>query len=425
MTKRATSVRRQRRTLANQLRARGRTWVEISAALRDQWPELTALAATRIAHGWTQQDAADEWNRRWPDQTRSPKEIGLWENWPTGSGRRPSLTTLDQLAELYHCSIADLVADVYNYRHLDRIDATPDSATRARQPWPATASGSPVNPAASSARLAEQWHSTSGVEQLARTVEQLEAIAAESTSSDQAETLRYLGYAHEALGESAFDQLRLVTAVGHFQQMHQLGVELDDQDLIALALTHQADIARRRRRYPIATRLLDLSATHARNASTRSRTCRWQILARTHAERGERNEFLAAIDHAESCANEPARHQTPTLPLTTRDIRQERAHGLTLLGNADVALTIYNEHDPSELASSRDRTNLTIIWSQALAHAGELAEGTRLAIVGLSEARAFGSARFVSRVERMHDRLTHSHPTDPHVAQLGDALAAA
>jgi hypothetical protein len=99
--------------------------VEISAALRERWTELSALAAMRIAHGWTQQDAADEWTRRWPDQIRSPKEIGLWENWPTGSGRRPSLTTLDGLAELYQCSVADLVADVYDYRHLDEVGAEP------------------------------------------------------------------------------------------------------------------------------------------------------------------------------------------------------------------------------------------------------------------------------------------------------------
>jgi transcriptional regulator with XRE-family HTH domain len=123
------SLRQERHDLTRRLRADGRTWVEISAELRTRWPDLTVLASLRLAHGWTQQEAANEWAHHWPEEAKTSKEIGLWENWrPTGTGRRPSLTTLDKLARVYQCSVADLLADVYDHRRLDpaSTDAAPE-----------------------------------------------------------------------------------------------------------------------------------------------------------------------------------------------------------------------------------------------------------------------------------------------------------
>jgi transcriptional regulator with XRE-family HTH domain len=95
--------------LAGSLRAEGRTWSEIAAALRDRYG-LNARVAMRVAHGWTQAEVAHEWSLRWPDDPKTFKNISYWENWPSPTGHMPSLTVLDRLAQVYGCTVADLVA---------------------------------------------------------------------------------------------------------------------------------------------------------------------------------------------------------------------------------------------------------------------------------------------------------------------------
>jgi hypothetical protein len=47
------------------------------------------------------------------------KNFSYWEVWPAASGYAPSLVVLDRLAELYECSVGDLLADVGDHRALD------------------------------------------------------------------------------------------------------------------------------------------------------------------------------------------------------------------------------------------------------------------------------------------------------------------
>jgi len=65
----------------------------------------------RLACGWSQADVAAAWCARWPDNPKTFKSISYWENWPSSTGYAPSLTVLDQLAQLYRCDVADLLAD--------------------------------------------------------------------------------------------------------------------------------------------------------------------------------------------------------------------------------------------------------------------------------------------------------------------------
>jgi hypothetical protein len=51
-----------------------------------------------------------------------------------------------------------------------------------------------------------------------------------------------LAYAHEMRGKIAFDQLRYIDAMGHFQEMFDLGEEIHDPNIMALAQIHRADI---------------------------------------------------------------------------------------------------------------------------------------------------------------------------------------
>ncbi|WP_214406998.1 hypothetical protein [Pseudonocardia lacus] len=101
--------RQEHRELARSLRGAGRAWPEIAAVLRERYG-LPARVAMRLAHDWSQADAAAAWNARWPDDPKSFKNISYWETWPSPTGHAPSLAVLDRLAEVYECDVADLVA---------------------------------------------------------------------------------------------------------------------------------------------------------------------------------------------------------------------------------------------------------------------------------------------------------------------------
>jgi hypothetical protein len=93
-------------------------------------------------------------------------------------------------------------------------------------------------------------------------------------------------------------------------------------------------------------------------------------------------------------------------------VLHEQTHGFTLLWEAERALDLYAETQAAfQTASLRDLGNFTILQAQAQAqaqahaYAGNVDDGVRLAIDGLAFARRYGSARHVSRVQRMYDRL--------------------
>ena len=55
----------QREQLVRSLRAEGRSRVEVAEALRQRY-RFNTRVALRYPHGWSQRQAADEWNNRWP-----------------------------------------------------------------------------------------------------------------------------------------------------------------------------------------------------------------------------------------------------------------------------------------------------------------------------------------------------------------------
>lgn len=76
--------------------------------------------------------AAEQWNRRWPDEPKMLKNFSYWENWSSSTGHAPSLTVLGRLAQLDQCSVSDLVVDLPDYRHQDSAQALAlTDATRA------------------------------------------------------------------------------------------------------------------------------------------------------------------------------------------------------------------------------------------------------------------------------------------------------
>lgn len=125
----ARSQKQERARLVRALRGSGSSWVEIAAALRRSY-QVNPRVAFRYARGWSQDEAAEEWNRRWPDELKTFKNFSHWESWPGPTGHAPTYGNLSKLAELYECSVSDLLADLPNFRHLDTAGPTKTTASK-------------------------------------------------------------------------------------------------------------------------------------------------------------------------------------------------------------------------------------------------------------------------------------------------------
>src|SRR5204863_2753639 len=131
-TDRPRSQRQQRAQLVAELRRQGRAWAEIAEDFRQRY-RLNGRVAFRLAHGWSQREVADQWNARWPDESKTFKNVSYWEVWPSSTGHEPSLAVLDRLAHLYECSVTDLLTDLADYRHLDAASAATRSDLAVRR----------------------------------------------------------------------------------------------------------------------------------------------------------------------------------------------------------------------------------------------------------------------------------------------------
>jgi tetratricopeptide (TPR) repeat protein len=112
------SLKQERAHLIRSLRAQGKSWVEIAELFRQRY-RVNARVAFRYAHGWSQSRAADEWNKLWPDELKTLKAFSYWEMWPSSTGHAASYDNLAKLAQLYECSVSDLLVDLPDFRHLD------------------------------------------------------------------------------------------------------------------------------------------------------------------------------------------------------------------------------------------------------------------------------------------------------------------
>jgi hypothetical protein len=68
------SQKQQREQFVRSLLAAGKSRVEVAEALRQRY-YFNARIAFRYAHEWSQRQAADEWNRRWPDELKTVKSF--------------------------------------------------------------------------------------------------------------------------------------------------------------------------------------------------------------------------------------------------------------------------------------------------------------------------------------------------------------
>jgi transcriptional regulator with XRE-family HTH domain len=112
METRTRSVRAEQADLSQVMRGSGCSWRQVADEFSRRWG-LTYLQAFRLAHGWSQEEAAKHYNSTWsPERPLSGKHISYWEMWPSKSGKEPSLRRLSQLAEVYECTVSDLLRDL-------------------------------------------------------------------------------------------------------------------------------------------------------------------------------------------------------------------------------------------------------------------------------------------------------------------------
>jgi transcriptional regulator with XRE-family HTH domain len=372
------------------------------------------VRAFREQRGWTQQDLAERWG--FTREYVSQIELGKRKLYGEESVMR--------LAEVLDIPLERLQAIgkyvPHGARTAEHLAQADDALLEAL-----------IDPARATVKLSWLvWYANSDttvVQQLAEIVARLETAATERRGRLRAAALDLLAYAHEMMGKVAFDRLAFPDAVAHFQEMHELGRELNNPDITALALTHQGDVARRRGRYESATHHLQAAESFAKAGRTQTQGLRWQTLARCHAEYGNKPAFLRSIDVALATATHlPDHEEASSNDFTLQEVTLEQAQGLTLLWEPLRALEIYNrpEHQAA-FRPLRELGNFTILRAQAYAYAGEVDEGVRLAIEGLALARRYNSPRHVSRVQRMHDRLSVTpHAGSSGLKVLADALRA-
>jgi tetratricopeptide (TPR) repeat protein len=127
------SHKQQREQLVRSLRAKGKSRVEVAEALRQRY-RFNARVAFRYAHEWSQRQAADEWNQRWPNELKTFKMFSYWEQWPSSTGHAPTFDNLSKLAELYECAVSDLLVDLPDFRHRDTSSSAQKTALAIPQP---------------------------------------------------------------------------------------------------------------------------------------------------------------------------------------------------------------------------------------------------------------------------------------------------
>ena len=122
------NTKQEQQQLTAGLRAEGATWAQVAVEFSRRY-RINARVALRLAHGWSQPEAAGHWNARWPDDPKTFKNFSIWELWPGPTGHPPSVPNLDRLAQLYECHVADVLRDLPDYGAAAGGPGEPDGGT--------------------------------------------------------------------------------------------------------------------------------------------------------------------------------------------------------------------------------------------------------------------------------------------------------
>jgi len=220
--------------------------------------------------------------------------------------------------------------------------------------------------------------------------------------------LHLLSSVHECLGKLAIERTATQEAIMHFQEMYDVAEELGDNDLLILAMIHQASMFRRKGRFEASFRRLEAAGRRASSAPQWLQGLLWQNYARNFSVYGDEQGFLRSIDRAESIAEHmEAPAEMLTNPFDKVSALQERALGYTLFWQPEKALAIYQETDKMRpFRPLRELSSYHILKAQAYCYHGDLQSGIEHALTGLHMAEMLQSRRYVRRLQQMCDRLS-------------------
>jgi transcriptional regulator with XRE-family HTH domain len=219
-----------------------------------------------------------------------------------------------------------------------------------------------------------------------------------------------LAYAHQMQGKIAFDRLNYAAAAGHFSEMIDLGQQVNNADIIALGMTHQGDVFRKRGRYETALKCLAAAEPYAQAASSSIQGLRVLMLARTHYFRSDEQQFVRAIDQALEIADKTQDNLESLANQFSLDaVLQEQAVGYTLLWQPTRALEVYAQAERFRaFRPLREAGSFTIDKARALLHLGDFDQGIPLTQKGIELASEYRSKRHIARLESTYHRLRTS-----------------
>src|SRR5579884_4005617 len=234
-----------------------------------------------------------------------------------------------------------------------------------------------------------------------------------------------LAYAHQMMGKISFDRLDFAAASGHFSEMIDLGEELKDPDIIALGMTLQGSIFRKRGRFEHARQCFKVTKPYADQASTGTRGVYYNLLARLCYDSGDEPGFLQAIHTALEIAENMKDSITGLAnDFSLDDVLQEQASGYTELWMPEKAIEVYKQTDRLRpFRPLRDQGGYVINKAQEYLQMEDLDQGVKLALKGIQLASGYQSKRHIGWIEKSYNRLrVLPIGQDKRLKVLGEAL---
>ena len=216
-----------------------------------------------------------------------------------------------------------------------------------------------------------------------------------------------LAYTHQMRGRMAFDRLDFAAASGHFSEMIDLGIELNDPDIITTGIVYQGSLLRKRGRFETAVRRFQSAKPYADAATEAIRGIYHVNFSTVYADSGQEKPFLTEIDAALEIAKDMKDSITGLAnDFSLDDVLWAQAGGFSELWQPAEALKVYEETDKLRpFRPLRELGAYTIDKGEAYLKLGNLEQGIALSIKGIQLATEYQSKRHLGWVEKTYNRL--------------------
>jgi tetratricopeptide (TPR) repeat protein len=473
MQERQISTKREQAHLSAQLRSESKTWAEIATVFRERY-RMNGRVAMRIAHQLSQNDVAEKWNERWPDEPKSFKNISYWEQWPSSTGHQPSLLVLKRLAKIYECAVTDLVVDYADYSHLDNANRIQPLTIESHS----SSTSLPRFPPQDELVVSDMWHTSethtsSGQLEIlprpagAQTIEGLRNVLSAQVNADAMIGSRFLidairdqapiidNACRAARGKDQEPALRFAIEFIEFcGWLHQdsgdfacarswtnkaldYAMELGDQRLVAYILMRKSNIATDAGDPATALGLTNAALANANLLTPRLRSV--VLRQRAYSEAAMISAFKDTTRDsdfgrdseramAEALAGVNQQEEDFAPYCTPSYVEMEIGASLLLLGKPNDALSVFEASRTEWSDPKQARDNALCLARLATAHAnvGDRDKASVVAKEAISAAEAVGSWRIIAQLATLNSHLAkwkHQSPIDEIVRRLSALIS--